>query len=244
MIKKIFAAVAFVAATPAFAVPIQFDISGTTQYYSFQNFVTGETGGHVEPRSFTMQFVFDTDAFGPGVMQEYDANRVLRFDALGNAYSGSFTIDGVTTPMTLEQNLVQLQFADSNGTVDTPEGPVTGLDGVNLQLVGLPQDLGGSEFTALFFHSYGDTFSEYIDLDDPYSPENLFDVDLPGAWMFYVHQTASCDVTCSQTFGESWGFNVESIVRTNRSVPEPGTLSLLALGLLGAGFARRRRQAD
>ena len=242
MIKKIFAAVAFVAATPALAIPIQFDIAGT-QSYSFENLVTGERGSEAA-QAFTMQFVFETDAFAPGVIQDFGANRVLRFDALGgDAYTGTFTSGGVTRQMTLGYNAMQIQYADSNGTVNTPDGTVTGLDGVYFNLVSAPSAVDGSEFNALFFYSNESVDSEYIDIDDPYSPESLLTVALPGAWMFYVHQTASCDAnaTCTQTFGESWAFNINSITRTNRSVPEPGTLSLLALGLLGAGVARRRR---
>jgi PEP-CTERM motif len=69
----------------------------------------------------------------------------------------------------------------------------------------------------------------------------LLTVALPNPSLFYLHQSAPC-AECNGDFSESWQFNVASITRTSRSVPEPGTLGLLVMGLIAAGFARRRRQ--
>ena len=56
---------------------------------------------------------------------------------------------------------------------------------------------------------------------------------LAGSWTFYIGDSAEFD------FGtlDGWSLHVEF----TESVPEPGTLALLGLGLVGLGFARKRQ---
>jgi hypothetical protein len=52
-----------------------------------------------------------------------------------------------------------------------------------------------------------------------------------------------CTERCVRTGVHMTILEMTSVTRTVGSVPEPGTLDLLAIGLAGAAFATRRRRA-
>ncbi len=64
-------------------------------------------------------------------------------------------------------------------------------------------------------------------------------------WVSYSIDLASLGITGPSEIGLKWGMTcandtIEGAVHTN--VPEPSTLMLLSLGLLGLGFARRKKR--
>jgi PEP-CTERM motif len=68
----------------------------------------------------------------------------------------------------------------------------------------------------------------------------------PDEWFVYNldPQVSSGSWQFVNVFGRGGGLShVQLYGRSTANVPEPGTLALLGLGLLGAGIARRRKQA-
>ncbi|HEY0686275.1 MAG TPA: PEP-CTERM sorting domain-containing protein [Steroidobacter sp.] len=63
-------------------------------------------------------------------------------------------------------------------------------------------------------------------------------------WVVDLHRSVDAR-KFDNVFGLNGGPSVIhlSAAGSRTSVPEPGTLALLAIGMLGAGFARRRRQS-
>jgi hypothetical protein len=82
---------------------------------------------------------------------------------------------------------------------------------------------------------------DFIDLSHGFQPLDLIQwvsTLVPGA--FYTTSVMDCaDRQCVTTSGSQTSFIISSLSISTPSVPEPGTLALFAVGLLGGAVARR-----
>jgi hypothetical protein len=181
------------------------------------------------------------------VMLRYEGTSVVGSDSILLSYFG-----GAATVLT-----ASLDFEVSAGTPLTAvlsggTGSVTWNDGVNrvftisgLGFTGLVDDgtfsqgftgfapsIGGQRMTEFIFQSNlgVNPFTTGLELSDL-----LLSASITGS------RAGILNFGSGTTFFRSFGPTTGDIARASSPVPEPTTAALLALGLLGAGFARKRR---
>jgi hypothetical protein len=241
------ALVAAMAATPAQAVPITFDFSGTIASHSFFDPVAWELTEDptVAGQAFTARMTIETDQFGPPILTEDCCDvRTLNSPLVGQtpAPTLDFTIGGAPFAVPTYDQTYNYYYL-----VDGPPPPVSADQIVVGWRSNQSPHVGLLYGTSLDLTSLNAVDAGFVDLDQPFDPASLLSYDLSDFTLNLTMATLDCPVliSCQQLLVENYGLAVGSVVRTlgagEVSVPEPGTLTLLAAGLFGIGLARRRR---
>jgi hypothetical protein len=253
---------AAVCATSAFAIPVAFDFSGTVRDHQFIDFALG--GITSDPtaagQDFTARMVFETDLFTQRVAADRPNSRTLDISTeVTNPppWDVTLIIGGNAVNLALyDSNYGLVHLADSRGPLPScaPAGCASGDNDV-LAIAARSEQSGplGLEASRLLtmvgFEGvvpFGGS-PAYIDLDQPFDIASLLTVELPNLALTLSDNTFNCTTptACSTHLSEQTHFNITSMTRSalSVSVPEPSTLGLFAIGLLGAAGARRRRVA-
>lgn len=246
------------AAASAQAVPIVFDFTGTvnlTQYYDTVTQVSG-TDLSMAGQVVTGRLVVETDGLDPYTETGSSGTRIGYSDLIMNPielitselyiggvahdvglYSGdsggvsAFEASGLPTCVGCSRDYDRLTITDSSLEYWLR-------DGVNNPPP--PPGEYSSRFLSLGWSDPNQS-PDFIDLSNGFEPLDLIQlasVLIPGA--SYTVNTADCaDRRCTVTRSSHTIFNIDSLTVSTSSVPEPGTLALFAVGLLGGAVVRR-----
>ncbi len=217
---------------PAQAVPVTFDFTGTGFVC---NYASDASCASRYDGAFTGSITVDVLADGPsgpdsytnGTTMAYDYNGWAQADFLIQWGSESFNPGAVPSQISSD-NYVQLfndwGYADFIAIREN----YSGFDGT-------------TEFQSIaqFTRQTGD-LSWLTDLS---LPSGLGLAPGPSAFnqILFNNSTRTTGEFSAVYAGYSGTVDISSFVRRTTSVPEPGTLGLLGLGLAGVGFCRRRR---
>ena len=244
------------AAVSAHAVPIVLDFTGTVTYtVNIQNGQSTEdwTGAG---QAVVGRITLETDGLLPRTGTTYGGAYSAHLDLLGgpDLITNELSIGGVRHDVDLYPGRFgQVSAFDSS---DVEGAPCPGLicsvvpdnifisDWSTQYLSAAPNsDYLERGLGLMWPGSSGDPLG-LVDLSVGFDPSTLMSV-LAGIlpeYGYYEQTTWSCaaDVSrCPNTALTSTMFTVDSLTMHTPSVPEPGTLALFAIGLLGSGVARR-----
>ena len=247
------AGVAACCATPSYAIPIVFDLSGTVLTQSHYDAPTNNRtfDDAAVGRAFTSQLVLETDLF-PATGTFTDAF----------SFRDLFLWTGNTNPSpwqsTLEVggNAIDVGIYDLNYAYVELQDTKNAAVGDSLLVVARSDKSGplgvtnSSLLQLVAFETYnGSTPPGYIDLDQPFDIQSLLTVALPNLRFSYGTSSFDCQALnlCFFAASDTTDFLVTSVTRSVggvTAVPEPGTLGLFAGAILGMwALARRRKGA-
>jgi hypothetical protein len=258
--KKTFPVAAILCAGPASAIPVTFDFSGTVAQVVITDFASGapptfdlSTAG----QAFSAQFIIDTDLFGPVVSApSITGDRLVYNSELPGAVTSSLMVNGASIDLApYSGSRANVGFLDSYGVVSCGEN-CSRIAPDQFNVNAFSDDLtplGPAASRGLSF-SFVANFQGF---DNPESALSWFDFspdfDLTQVASLPLLDSLLANVTltdflfdcagerCQPTGTQRTMFIVTSSSRTVASVPEPGALGLLAIGLAGAWFARRKK---
>ncbi len=187
---------------------------------NFDNFTAG-----------TQQGTFSTSV-GDFTMAVAGSNGLCtgNYGTFGGCDNGLVILDSGTTPFNGRFATSPDNWLDSFDARELHFAPIAGVNAIGM-FISDPNDAGGRfQFTL----SSGD-------LIDGDLGRLLGNSAISNGRLYYVTFTSSHDITRLSiiTHNRDDGFGIDDV--TVARVPEPGTLALLGLGLLGAGAMRRRR---
>jgi hypothetical protein len=259
MSRKIFAGAALFAAilaTPASAIPIAFDFSGVVQRHSTYDHGTLTDDFSRQGQSFTARVVIDTSLMTLSQLDTFAGGRMhwQSTSFLPVPSEVSIDINGAPLPVPLyDVNSYSVTAHDA----ELPPGcAVCGVsDSVSLlwRSEQTPPAVGqmlASTFSFIAFEVSPNSESPpYINLDTPFDLNSLLTIPLPNLVLQFGTTIFDCEGVnlCFANYSETTWFTTTAVTRTDLSqvsVPEPGTLGLLAGALFGVALARRRRRVS
>jgi hypothetical protein len=254
MSKRIFAVAALVAAvisTPVLAIPIAFDFTGVVQRRT-----VNDPSGFTEDlssqgQSFTARMVIETELM--------TLNQVGDFGQIRQSWnSTNFLPAPSELSITIDGSPLAVPLYDLNAYAATLQdvacsGAVGCFSSDSLSFMWRSQQTPptvGLQLASTFSFIASQSTPSYVDLSQPFDLDSLLTMALPNLTLQFGTTIFDCqglNLCFSNTVDTTW-LTATLVRRTDlsqvSSVPEPGTLGMLAMGLLGAGFARRRPRAS
>jgi hypothetical protein len=229
---------------PAQAIPLVYELSGTvTERWMTTTEGLRELDLSLSGQAFSARLTIDSDDFTVSdEVREYSRERVFTPIVPAPAWSGLLSINGLPIDLQpFDLNPILARFVDGN------EDPGWSHDFFNLwaESIRVDENGGYQQVNSLVLSGLQNPSGfDYIDLDESFGFERLATMAFPQVVFNYTTANYVCypSPACFENDRVTTSFAVTSMTRTfgATSVPEPGTLGLLAAGLLAAGFGRRK----